>query len=88
MTSIEIPREKKLKAWMLERDITNVALAKKLGVSHQRVAVVLKRDFMPEEMHKKCIFLGFPEELLPEPVNWIRKPRTPIFPGLLNQTEA
>ncbi len=84
----EIPRERKLKAWMVERDITNVALAKELGVSNQRVSVILRRDTMPTELHAKCLQLGFPIELLPEPVTWRRKPRTPMFPGLVEQAET
>ncbi len=86
----DIPRERRLRAWMLEYDISNVALAEQLGISHQRVALMLKREHMPTKLHAKCLELGFPEELLPAPVDWPRgrKPRQPIFPGLINNEGA
>ncbi|MFI3271996.1 MAG: helix-turn-helix transcriptional regulator [Pseudomonadota bacterium] len=91
MTSgIKIPRERRLRAWMIERDISYEALAKELGVTRQRTNYVLRCDTMPSELHKKCVALGIPLELLPDAVDWPRgrKPRVPLFPALMNEAEA
>lgn len=85
MTSgLSLPRKEQLREWMLERDITHRALAEQLGVTTQRVGYILRRDTtMPPEMHKKCIALGFPSELLPEPKLHAHKgcPKIPRFPA-------
>ncbi len=84
-SSPSLTRKEKLREWMLERDITYRALAVHLGVTTQRVGYIIRRDTtMPPEMHAKCINLGFPIELLPEPKFHAHKgcPKIPRFPGL------
>lgn len=85
-----IPRERRLRAWMLEHDITNRALAERLGVTPQRVGAMVRNDTMPTLLHAKCVSLGFPVELLPEAVDLSSgpKPRVPLFPALMNEAEA
>ena len=71
-------RQAELALWMEERHITIQSLADALGVSRPFVSAMLNRETIPAKRHKQMLTLGFPGELLPEP---LFKPR-PHFPGI------
>lgn len=89
-TTAIFPRSERLRVWMLEHYITNAALGEQLGISAQAVNKFLKEETMPVRHHKKCLELGFPEELLPIPYDRPRgiRSRKPIFPGLMAAPET
>ncbi len=89
MTSQNLPRSVRLRAWMKEHFIRSKDLADQLGITAQRVNVMIRAETMPSAHHAACLRLGFPEELLPTPYDGRPGPVTypPIFPGL-RQTEG
>lgn len=56
----------KLKIWMLERDLTFVALGRLLGISGRAASLSLQQDRMPVRHHEKLrSCLSIPLDLLP-----------------------
>lgn len=76
------PNLKKLQNWMNERDITIRSLAERLQVSKGTMSQLLRSKTIPVRRHTALLHLGFPDELLPAPLD--RKtgpqPKTPQFP--------
>lgn len=84
----EHPRWKPYKLlliWCEEHGITMTAIAGELGLkSEGSVRGFLQSDTMPTAHHARMVKLGFPVELLPEPMDKKpgRVPKVPYFPGL------
>lgn len=72
------------KEWMTEHDITYRALGEQLGVSIGGARAFLARDTIPTGRHAQLVELGFPEDILPTPMDLPPgpKPKVPHFPGL------
>ena len=88
MTSQNLPRSVRLRAWMKEHFIKNTDLAYQLGVTPQRISRMLREETMPSVHHAACLRLGFPEELLPQPYDkrlHRESSPVPVFPGLLRE---
>lgn len=79
---MESMRKNRLRQWMIERDITYLAVAKQIDVSLSTASRLLNGESMPVKKHEKLLKLGFPAELLPMPLD--KKPgpkaREPRFP--------
>lgn len=86
MTSQNLPRSVRLRAWMKEHFIRSKDLADQLGITAQRVNVMIRAATMPSAHHAACLRLGFPEELLPTPSDGRPEPVT--YPPGLQQTEG
>lgn len=65
-------RIERLREWMRERDITNRAVAEKIGVALSSVHRFLNSEDIPTRHHAELLRLGFPVDLLPMPLD--RKP--------------
>lgn len=80
-----MPRKKTpLKEWMANHNITYRALGKQLGISLSGAVQLLSRPTIPTARHSQLLALGFPEDLLPPPLDLPSgpKPKVPDFPGL------
>lgn len=72
--------------WMRQYDITDRAVAEKLGLTPSRVNTMLRRETIPTEHHAALLRLGFPASILPQPYDVKPGPsrrREPRFPGLV-----
>lgn len=76
-------RISQLQKWMRERDITHRAIAERIGVAISSVHRFLNSEDMPVRHHEELLRLGFPVELLPEPLDRKpgRKKLEPRFPA-------
>lgn len=72
------------KEWMAEHDVTYRALGEKIGVGISRARDLLTRNTIPTARHAQLVELGFPADILPEPMDLPPgpKPKVPRFPGL------
>lgn len=77
-------RQKRLRLWMEEHEITVKQLAKDLGVAVRMARQYISAETIPTIRHTQLVVLGFPLDLLPQAVD--KKPgpqkRTPDYPGL------
>lgn len=74
-----------MRQWMAQYDITDRAVAEKLGLTPSRVTIMLNRDTIPTEHHAALLRLGFPANILPQPYDKKSGPcrrRKARFPGL------
>lgn len=90
MTTPDLPRTVRLKAWMAEHNITFRDVAEQLSVSTNVAHKFLNQDTIPVRRHSVLVSLGFPVELLPTPFD---KPKgririKPHFPGLAMSAEG
>ncbi len=86
MTTENLPRSVRMRLWMRQYDITDRAVAEKLGLTPARVTIMLNRDTMPTVHHAALLQLGFPASILPQPYDrksGPRRRREPRFPGLM-----
>ncbi len=84
-TATTLPRSIRLADWLAEHNIRYRDIGHELGISTAAAHKMLKQDTMPTVHHAKCIALGFPPEILPEPYD-IKRGRPagkPLFPGLV-----
>lgn len=90
MTSLNLPRSVLLRLWMKEHFIQSKDLADQLGVTPQRVNMMIRAETMPSHHHATCLRLGFPEDLLPKPFDGRPGPVScpPIFPGLTQTADV
>ena len=70
--------------FMAENDITYRSMGEQLGVTLQWAMLLLAKNTIPTERHAQLIALGFPPDVLPEPMDFTlgRKPKISRFPGL------
>ena len=81
-----VPRAVRCREWMQEHNITFPALATQLGLkSDTGPRMLIARETIPVERYNQLRALGFPEELLPIPLDIPRgpRPKEPRFPGLM-----
>ena len=81
-----IPRAVRCREWMQERYITFPALAKQLGMkSEAGPRMLIARETIPVERYNQLRAPGFPEDILPIPLDIPRgpRPKEPRFPGLM-----
>ena len=81
-----VPRAVRCREWMQEHNITFPALATQLGMkSDTGPRMLIARETIPVERYNQLRALGFPEELLPIPLENPRGPRQkePRFHGLM-----
>ena len=79
------PRAVRCREWMQEHDITFPALARQLGMkSDAGPRMLITRETIPVRRYNHLRILGFPEDLLPIPLDLPRgrRPKEPRFPGL------
>lgn len=67
MTSLNLPRSVLLGVWMKEYFIRSKDFADQLGVTPQRVNMMIRAETMPSHHHATCLRLDFYEELLLKP---------------------
>ena len=86
MTSTSIVRYEELKKFLAEYNITHAAIANQLGLRQQGIHSLLRGETMPTVHHVKLIALGFPENLLPTPLDKSRgrQAKVPCWPAFSN----
>lgn len=80
------PRAVRCREWMQEHDITFPALATQLGMkSNAGPRMLLAKETIPVRRYNQLRALGFPEDILPIPLDLPRgrRPKEPRFPGLM-----
>jgi hypothetical protein len=84
-TMVSEPRIIRLRDWMSEHFITYGAIAKHLGITVTGARWLVSRETIPVERYHQLIELGFPEALLPQPLDIPPgpRPKEPRFPGLM-----
>lgn len=72
------------KEWMTQHNITYRALGAQVGVSISGARDLIARETIPTMRHAQLVKLGFPEDILPTPMDLPSgpKPKVPHFPGL------
>ena len=82
-------RQKRLRLWMEEHGITVKQLAKDLGVAVRMARQYLSAETIPTIRHTQFTVLGFPLDLLPQPLDKKPgpKPLTPDYPGLREKSQ-
>lgn len=82
-------RQKLLRSWMDDHEITVSQLAKDLGVAVRMARQYISAETIPTIRHTQFVVLGFPLDLLPQAVD--KKPgpqkRTPDYPGLREKAQ-
>lgn len=82
-------RQKLLRLWMDDHKITVTQLAKDLGVAVRMARQYISAETIPTMRHTQLVVLGFPQDLLPQPLD--KKPgpqkRTPDYPGLRSEQQ-
>lgn len=82
-------RQQRLRDWMEQHNITVTQLAKDLGVAQRMVRQYISAETIPTVRHTQFVVLGFPLDLLPQPLD--KKPgpqkRTPDYPGLRENSQ-
>ena len=79
------PRVVRCREWMDAHDITFLALAKQIGMKSDNGArALLSRETLSVFRFNQLRELGFPEDILPIPLDLPRgpRPKEPNFPGL------
>lgn len=72
-------RQARLRAWMALHGVTNLELARRIGVHYSTVSLILNGHRAPADRIEALVAVGVPEELLPEaqePKKRGRKPKT------------
>lgn len=74
----------RLREWMASRDITLRALGEQLNLSTCGARRLLYQQTIPTARHAQLLALGFPPDLLPDPLDMPPgpKPKEPRFPGM------
>lgn len=68
LTEKKLTRQQKLKIWCIENSFDTAQLTAKSGLARQTVSQELNyKPTMRADLHKLCISLGIPAELLPPP---------------------
>lgn len=84
------PRAVRCREWMQEHDITFPALAAQLGMkSDAGPRMLITRETIPVKRYNQLRALGFPEDILPIPLDLPRgpRPKEPRFPGLMGTSQ-
>lgn len=78
------PRRVRLQEWLDEYEISQTAIAEKLGIDQSSVSQMLKADTMPTKHHIRLADLGVPSDLLPRAFDKPRgrPPKEPRWPAL------
>ena len=73
-----------MKQWLEAHNITYRAVGDKLGVTVGGAYALLTRDTIPTDRYAQLVDLGFPKDILPEPMDLSPgpKPKVPHFPGM------
>ena len=83
-------RQQRLRNWMEQHNITVNQLAKDLGVAVRMARQYISAETIPTMRHTQLVVLGFPLDLLPQPLD--KKPgpqkRTPDYPGLRKNSQS
>ena len=82
-------RQQRLRDWMEQHNITVTQLAKDLGVAQRMVRQYISAETIPTVRHTQFVVLGFPLDLLPQPLDKKPgpKPLTPDYPGLRENSQ-
>lgn len=82
-------RQERLRLWMEDHEITVKQLAADIGVAKSMARQYLSAETIPTARHMQLVVLGFPLDLLPQPLD--KKPgpqkRTPDYPGLRENSQ-
>lgn len=62
---INCSRKKKLKFWLLEKDISLKTIADAVGVTPQRIGYILSSETITPEMFRKLSNVGVPGDVMP-----------------------
>ena len=83
-------RLRKVKAFMAAHSITLRAIGEQLDVTTSGAKGLLARDTIPTGRHAQLVALGFPPDILPEPMDLPPgpRPKIPHFPGLVRAQGA
>ena len=82
-------RQQRLRNWMEQHNITVKQLAKDLGVAVRMARQYISAETIPTTRHTQLVVLGFPLDLLPQPLDKKPgpKPLTPDYPGLRENSQ-
>lgn len=71
-------------------NITYRAIGEQLGVVTSFAKTLLAGDTIPSKRHAQLVALGFPPDILPEPLDLPPgpRPKKPNFPGLTGEQPA
>lgn len=80
-------RKQRLREWMRQKHYTIRKLADDLGVVERMARQYLSAETISTKRHTQLVVLGFPQDLLPQPLDKKPgpKPLTPDYPGLRSE---
>ena len=82
-------RKQRLREWMRQKHYTIRKLADDLGVVERMARQYLSAETISTKRHTQLVVLGFPQDLLPQPLDKKPgpKPLSPDYPGLRENSQ-